>query len=57
MIVNRVSGFMNLWVSDPTVCMMTDRIAGCFFAIAFLIYLRSLLRGSGFVSKNSSGSL
>ena len=45
MVVNKISGYMNLWIIDPTVCMMTDKLAGCFFAIAVLIYLRSLLRG------------
>ena len=44
MVVNKSSCYMNLWVIDPAVCMMTDKIAGCFFVIAVLIYLRSLLR-------------
>ena len=45
MVIDKISGYMNLWIIDPTVCMMTDKLAGCFFAIAVLIYLRSLLRG------------
>lgn len=45
MVVNKISGYMNLWVIDPTVCMMTDKITGCLFATAVLIYLRSLLSG------------
>lgn len=44
MVINKSSCYMNLWVIDPAVCMMTDKIAGCFFVIAVLIYLRSLLR-------------
>lgn len=43
MVVNKISGYMNLWIMDPTVCMMTDKIAGCLFALAVLLYLRSLL--------------
>lgn len=46
MVINKSSGYMNLWIIDPTVCMMTDKLAGCFFAIAVLIYLRSLLHGA-----------
>ena len=43
MVIHKISDYMNLWIIDPTVCMMTDKIAGCFFVIAVLIYLRSLL--------------
>ncbi len=45
MVIEKICGYTNLWIMDPAVCMMTDKVAGCFFALAVLIYLRSLLRG------------
>ena len=45
MVVNRISGYMNLWIEDPTVCMMTEKITLCLFSVAVLIYLRSILSG------------
>jgi len=44
MVVNKVGDYMNLWIMDPTVCMLTDKINLCLFATAVLIYLRSLLQ-------------
>ena len=44
MVVGRFSGYMNLWILDPAVCMMTDKLACYFFATAVLIYFRSLLK-------------
>ena len=55
MVINKISGYMNLWFIDPTVCMMTDKIAECLFAISLFIYLRSLLLGK--VSKTIANCL
>ena len=44
MVVGNFSGFMNLWVLDPALCMMTDKVAGYFFIISCIIYFRSLLK-------------
>lgn len=44
MVIDKSSTYLNLWIIDPTVCMMTDKIAGCLFALSVLIYLRSLMR-------------
>lgn len=44
MVVGNFSGFMNLWVLDPALCMMTDKLAGYFFIISCIIYFRSLLK-------------
>lgn len=44
MVVGKFSGFMNLWIMDPSVCMMTDKAASYFFALAVMLYLRSLLK-------------
>ena len=48
MVIDKVSDYMNLWIIDPTVCMMADKISVCFFVIAVLLYLRSLLRKKTF---------
>lgn len=45
MVIDRVSEYLNLWIIDPTVCMMTDKIALWLFALAVIIYLCSLLQG------------
>ena len=55
MVVDKVGGYMNMWIIDPSVCMMTDKLTLCLFAIAVLIYLRSLLRNK--VSKIIMASL
>lgn len=44
MVVGKTSDYINLWIIDPTVCMMTDKVCLCLFVLAVFIYLRSLLR-------------
>lgn len=44
MVVGNFSGFMNLWIFYPAICMMTDKLAGYFFVISCIIYFRSLLK-------------
>ena len=44
MVVDQISDYMNWWIQDPTVCMMTDKIVACLFAIAVSVYYRSLLQ-------------
>ena len=44
MVIGKTSDYINLWVIDPTVCMMTDKICLCLFVLSVFIYLRSLLR-------------
>lgn len=43
MVIHRTSGYMNLWIEDPAVCMMTEKIAICLFVVSALVYLRSIL--------------
>lgn len=45
MIMQRAGEYLNLWIMDPTVCMMTDKLAFCFFAMSVMYYLKSLLKG------------
>ena len=44
MVVGSFAGFMNLWIMDPAVCLMTDKLAGYLFVVAAILYLRSLLK-------------
>ena len=55
LLLYRASWYMNLWIEDPTVCMMTEKIASCLFATAILIYLRSLLNSR--ISKGIANTL
>lgn len=43
MLVDKVSDYMNLWFIDPTICMLTDKIVACLFAVATMAYFRSML--------------
>lgn len=55
MLVDRISEYMNLWILDPTVCMMTDKLVACLFVLAISAYFRSLLNGK--VSKIIASSI
>ena len=43
MIGKSISGFLNLWIVEHTVCMMVEIMLNYFFVITVLIYLRSHL--------------
>lgn len=45
LIMQRASEYLDLWIQDSTVCMMTDKLSFCFFAISVLYYLKSLMNG------------
>ena len=47
MIMQQTSGYLNLWIIDPTVCMMLDKVAGYCFIAAVLFYFKSNMRSSG----------
>ena len=55
LLLYRSSWYMNLWIEDPTVCMMTEKIAAGLFETAILIYLRSLLNSR--ISKGIANTL
>ena len=50
MVIGKISDYLNLWIIDPTVCLMTDKVCLCLFVLAVMIYLRSLLHNK--ISKN-----
>lgn len=43
MIVESSKKYLNLWISDSTVCLLLDAMTNSFFVIAVLLYLRSNL--------------
>ena len=43
MISNSVSGYLNLWVLDPTVCMLTDISIQYLFVLSVFFYLKATL--------------
>ena len=45
MIMQQISGYLNLWITDPTVCMMLDKITGYCFVAAVLFYFKSNMLG------------
>ena len=47
MIMQQISGYLNLWITDPTVCMMLDKVTGYCFVAAVLFYFKSNMRSSG----------
>ena len=47
MIMQQVSGYLNLWIADPTVCMMLDKVIGYGFVAAVLFYFKSNMRSAG----------
>ena len=44
MLVGIVSNFMNLWILDPTICLVIERLCSYFLIISILFYLKSNLR-------------
>ncbi len=44
MTIRSMSGIMNYWVLDPTLCMFVDKMSGYLFVIALLIYFRTNMR-------------
>ncbi len=44
MVVSGSSEYMNLWIIDPTVCMMTDKLTEGLFMLSVPVYLHSLLQ-------------
>ena len=47
MIMQQISGYLNLWILDPTVCMMMDKVTGYCFVAAILFYFKSNMRNRG----------
>ena len=45
MIMQQISGYLNLWITDPTVCMMLDKVTGYCFVAAVLFYFKSNMLG------------
>ena len=43
MIMQQASGYLNLWIGDVTVCMMTDNLLEYLFLTAILLYFSSLV--------------
>ncbi len=46
MIMQHISGYLNLWIADPTVCLMLDKVTGYCFVAAVLFYFKSNMTGS-----------
>ena len=44
MLVRSVSGFMNLWITDSTVCMLIEKLCNYALIISILFYLKSNLK-------------
>lgn len=47
MIMQHISGYLNLWIADPTVCLMLDKVTGYCFVAAVLFYFKSNMTRSG----------
>ena len=53
MIVQSVSGYMNMWIGDPTVCLLFVSLSNYFFIASVLLYLKSnLQRGAAKIAGN-----
>ena len=46
MIMQHISGYLNLWITDPTVCLLLDKVTGYCFVAAVLFYFKSNMTGS-----------
>lgn len=46
MLIGSVSSFMNMWITDPTVCLLVHKLTNYFFIISILFYLKSNLTRS-----------
>lgn len=46
MIVQNISGYLNLWITDPTVCLLIYMITNYLFVLSMLIYMKSYLERS-----------
>ena len=44
MILQSSRDYLNLWIIDPTVCLMVDKLSGYFFVLAILFYFKSNLQ-------------
>ncbi|MBR6228951.1 MAG: histidine kinase [Eubacterium sp.] len=44
MILQSARDYLNLWILDPTVCMMADKLSGYFFVLSILFYIKSNLQ-------------
>ncbi len=44
MIMQSVSNYLNLWIYDPTVCLLLDKIAEYCFVTALLLYFKANMR-------------
>ncbi len=47
MIVQSLSGFLNLWIMDPTLCMMLDHLTEFGFVASILFYFKANMRRDG----------
>ena len=43
MVVQNISGYLPMWITDHAMCPLTDNMAGHFFMVALIIYFRSNL--------------
>ena len=43
MILQQLSGYLNMWIADPTLCMMLHRLTNYLFIATILFYLKSNL--------------
>ena len=41
MIIQNISGYLNLWIMDPVVCMMVVKLTGYLFITSVFLYLKS----------------
>ena len=41
MILQNISGYLNLWITDPVVCMMVVKLTGYMFITSVFLYLKS----------------
>ena len=46
MIAQSISGYLNMWVNDPVVCMITVRLTSYLFISAIFVYLKSNMERS-----------
>ncbi len=46
MIMQSVSNYLNMWIVDPTVCLLMQRLTNYIFFITILFYLKSNLAGA-----------
>lgn len=43
MIMQNLSGYLNMWITDPTVCLLIHRVTNYIFIISILFYLKANL--------------